>query len=1792
MIIPFIIIVVNFDENGKRNYPLFSELQGLISGAGKEYNPATKKFIDLMNVADSKGLVNGTNIDKLVKHLGDVDKNAIKAAKSIQETGGSIEDFNKAVGGASGGVSKFGLALKSAAINMGAMIAVMAVIKLISVAWDKANVTVQESKDKYNKLAESMQTLNEEYESLSSKDFDKLTSSEKERLSYLKSRIEAEKELLDIQKHNIYREEIGNKFTDQFDKDNQHTKLANAKNYNVGDGKSTGIGSTEGSNIERLIDAYERASASSAKFKKAVSETEKGNYTYLSSFDSILTNSNDYADLTNNLTDAEIKRKQALSDLIVKQDELRADMSTYATEYEHMQEMIKSGLLTETELSDAQNIANQWEEKAIAAQKYLDVLEGIQMTSDISNLGNIYQTIGEKNYFDFSGFDNDTFKSFFQETEEAKNAYEEFVGVINKSPDDIIACTTAFDDLIATWAVGDMEVTNITDGLRQSTIATLENKGVADASTVAEYALAAAKRRTFIESHNAANGITIEVSKLQEEATALGYTEDETYDLIRAVIAFNITQIDVSSDLQQLNALQFALQQVEAAAYGAAHAKTLAELGMSATAGYLMEESSLKSAYRSYTGNLTYAQWKAQWIAKNQNGNKNNDKTPTIKYPPAGTGGGSKGGGSGSGSKSEPYKADINKYKDLEDAIEAVKTEIEHLNQVYDHTDSIEEQIALKDQLIGLYEKEQNALTTLNNARDKEIQENVDKLRKAGFQIDYDPKTDYLHIKNREKLNTLSQDSIKTYEEYIKTADDLNQKNKDSAEEWRKLSYSIQDVVKEISELRHKQYTDAIDDAEHLIELMNKRKDTRGADLNVIITMMNQTLDEWKRLVREGYEANEETIEDLEEAWMKYYDQRLEKEKEILELQKADKDKALSAVLDLIDEQIKGIDDEIKSMKKLNDERKEALDLQKKQADLDKAKSQKTNQVLRKGQGWVYEADEDAVKAAEEALADAKFEKRVNALEKEKEELEEYKNIWQELPDLFEKQQNKLMAEQLIGKNWEKNVLDQRLDVYNKFKDGYIGVQKQIYDITYELDNHMNETYLNMVKRFQEIQQMFAHPTPSTGNTGKSWYVDKDGKAPSQAQVGDTIYTKGGTYRITGKDANGKFTSEKIDSNANTIPEGMWGKEIEKGNSKLTYALGENALSNKDVVDASTQQTEQIKKQLLSTGALDKTLQEGKKVTKEEVEAVLEQCGYVDENSFKLNGNTVAVGDLTTSIYTLVDAINNGVIETENPFEDLNWGSMSGDEKNYVSQLKDAYQTALSQGNTVAANQILKMLQDFKDGNGDAYIQIGKDAYNAATSAFGDVKKSTINSSDRISDLEKQLELSKKSGASKDSIDRLERAIAVEKYGSGTEIYSSGNGYITHNIISSKDEKEMYMTADEIKQKYDYEKGNVNNGYDPEKMAQTIADRIVEAQNDKNSVWGSVFTNDIIGSIVDKVREDDKATLGTLGNKTSTSTKSEGQKKAETLNQSAQDAIKAAQQAYNDAKAKGDTAGMEKAHAEAEAIRLKNGYSGGVDGSKVIATSNKNVTNALNVNKDAISDNSDTVSDASKTVADASKDASKAISQAADKIADSTKSTVNISGGSGSSGGSSGGSKSSGGSGSSSSSKTLSGVVSSNTVDNGAVKVTTATRTDGSTVQTVVDKSSGRVIGSVTTPPKKAKGGLKLPAGTYNVDELGDELIINPKEGRYTELQTGASVIPADVSKRLWEFGANPKEYLDNIGGIRNVASVLSVKAGNGGNIINLDRMELILPNVSNADDFMKVLPSLPSKAVQFATKR
>lgn len=91
-----------------------------------------------------------------------------------------------------------------------------------------------------------------------------------------------------------------------------------------------------------------------------------------------------------------------------------------------------------------------------------------------------------------------------------------------------------------------------------------------------------------------------------------------------------------------------------------------------------------------------------------------------------------------------------------------------------------------------------------------------------------------------------------------------------------------------------------------------------------------------------------------------------------------------------------------------------------------------------------------------------------------------------------------------------------------------------------------------------------------------------------------------------------------------------------------------------------------------------------------------------------------------------------------------------------------------------------------------------------------------------------------------------------------------------------------------------------------------------------------------ITSAVSKVSDSVKSS----SSKSSSSKASSSKSSSSGITQSDTDKINSAKQKYAEAQAKGDTAGMESAHKEAEAIRANYGYSGGTDGSQKISLSN------------------------------------------------------------------------------------------------------------------------------------------------------------------------------------------------------------------------------------------------------------
>lgn len=1855
MIIPSKIGVVNYDQLGNKTFPILDMFKSLSDGG---FSAETKQFVQAMRTAITDGSIAGDDfdIDALAKQLGHVDENVLQVGKDFKSSGGSIEDFNKAVGATIPASKKFGLALQNIAINMGAMFVAMVVIKGAMMIFDKINVTFKEQQEIVDDLKTKISDLKSEYDQLS---VDPSASGEK--LDYLKRQINLQERLLKIEERKLALKDMNQEMPS--------TAEGTTSDTVVHTYSGAGVSSLPQSQVDAyqddLADDLDKLAAIREKIHKAYQDTP---------------------DNTKAIENLEKQESDQLDDLREWQSTLTQKQLDYSDAQQRLKEYIENGTLTgsdaekarkmiddyqaelnklnplvlsvDLELGDASFIdranayldkikqANSMENLGVSEEKYRDIGYGgtlikssdldaiidknkelnasfqegkIKADAYLSGLSNMFAEGGKI----FAAYDQLDFSKVTNESGEWVSHTTDYLEeTVTQLVSQIADCTS---DVTNAFARGEMSVKDYYDSLQASGEAQLQALATTNKLTIGQDGLATATDKSSKEAQNmadsyndlkdqleemditeqlvdvntkyadtlaelgnatediinsdnvknyvaeASNAVASYMQDMRQHCETTGESFQSVVDRMNETLGTSFTEAEwLSADMADTIANQFGstldgvillsdgvavttgqvvssaadkigslltalgdtianfdykltikfegldikwsdvvnrtglhIPKIDSSIDFSGSGKNVQELGTAIkNIGSSMKSEAAKKVFTNIISDFN------NWRAKNNSGKTgttspttpaNTPKTPTSKT----TSSGSKGSGSkGSGSK-DKYTADIDKYKELSDAVENVKDKIDELNDAYDATDNIDEQISLKNVLIGLYKDEQDALEKLNKARDKEISDNVAKLRKQGFKIDYDANTDTLVIKNREYLNKLSQSTIKDTESLIKSTEDLNDKNRESLSTWKELNYKISDVNKAINELKHTQYENNVADQEHLIELLSNRKDAEGMDVSIYKELMNSTFTEWYRLVKQGYQVNKETIQDMEKAWKDYYDKRLESEKEILEKQKESKDNALSAVIDLIDDQIKGIDDEIDAMKKLNDERQEALTLQQRQAAYDKANSQKTNKVLTKDKGWVYKADEDAIREAEQALADARFDKRVSDLEKEREKLEEYKNMWEELPDLFDKQQNRLLAAEQLGANWERNVLDQRLDVYNRFKDGYLGVQQDIKDKTDELEQHLSATYVNMMKVFE---LMYKINTPKNEDHD-SWYVQKNGKAPSQAKKGDFIYTNGGTYRITGKDANGNFTREKVDDVNSHIKENLWGTKLPK---EVVDSVSGITESNQKIVDAADKQVQEDKRQILATQGLNAILGTNGKITNENIMSLL-------ENIISTDDNTKSNGQVAEELRTLANAIANFSLVDEEEEKKITLDNfddklLSDSDRAYIKSLQQAWNDAMAAGNKELADRLHEIANDVRS----KYI----DDYNSA--------------------------MDKMTGKFIDYSD------AVYK--------ESGTYNIGGKNADSEATKKYLDNLKWLKDKATETNPNTGGAWGSKEYIDRL-DRVENIVNNGDGLVGTVY-KDNYGRTYNEIKE--------RGTGTSSNAPSAGSKKTDSLSKSDSAAIKAAQKAYNEAKAKGDTVSMNKAHAEAEAIRNKNGYSGGDDGSKVIASSNKDVSKNLKDNSKNIEKNSDTHEDNTKATEDNTKQLAKGINV-----------NVSVSGGS-----SSGGGRSSGGS---SGSESVSGkkyASVSNSDSKGGY-----TYSKGSDGLIHVKDKSGKTVG------KYAKGGLNLPADIYNVNEKGDEIVLDkPDEGNWIRINTGGSVIPHYAAKNMWEFGANPKMFLSDTLGYDalNMKSQMIYMAGSGETktIVENHFHDMHIHDVKDANEFVQQLSTLPAYAEQHCTSR
>ena len=269
---------------------------------------------------------------------------------------------------------------------------------------------------------------------------------------------------------------------------------------------------------------------------------------------------------------------------------------------------------------------------------------------------------------------------------------------------------------------------------------------------------------------------------------------------------------------------------------------------------------------------------------------------------------------------------------------------------------------------------------------------------------------------------------------------------------------------------------DATKELNKELEETKKKYDTV---IKWITKQYDKKIDSIKKAKDEATDAIEKEIKALEKEKDTILDS-IEKETNALEKEK--------------DARKKYWDERIDALKKANKEQKDALELQEKLDALEKARNTKVK-IYKEGQGFVYDVDQTKVAEAQkelneylsekayedelarlEALRDAEldnyekridalneykdnvqasYEEQIDALKEHKEALEEqydaeiemyenYKQQFEDMVNAYEENQNRLLAQQLTGIDFENDNWMTRLDNLAKFVNEYNKLQQQL----------------------------------------------------------------------------------------------------------------------------------------------------------------------------------------------------------------------------------------------------------------------------------------------------------------------------------------------------------------------------------------------------------------------------------------------------------------------------------------------------------------------------------------------------------------------------------------------------------------------------------------------------------------------------------------------------------------------------------------------------------------------------
>ena len=292
-------------------------------------------------------------------------------------------------------------------------------------------------------------------------------------------------------------------------------------------------------------------------------------------------------------------------------------------------------------------------------------------------------------------------------------------------------------------------------------------------------------------------------------------------------------------------------------------------------------------------------------------------------------------------------------------------------------------------------------------------------------------------------------------------------------EEYRKYE-------KEVYDSRQDLFDDYFHDQEHQIDLLSKQEGTEQERIDIYIGLqekLHKKANEYRAL---GLKEDDELIQDLQNSWWDYQgeidsiledirDKHEEEVDKILEAQEKALEKAveeqekvvdnykisIEAAVRVIDGEIDRLNAQKEALQKANEEKEKAIELEKLQQNLENAKNQKNIRTYDETKGFYWVADQGAIVEAEEELEDFKFQEQLDSIDEQIDAWEAKKEAWNSLTENYENEQDDLIALEVLGADYESEILSGRLDVLTNFADDYISQLEKLKNAQAELNSFL-----------------------------------------------------------------------------------------------------------------------------------------------------------------------------------------------------------------------------------------------------------------------------------------------------------------------------------------------------------------------------------------------------------------------------------------------------------------------------------------------------------------------------------------------------------------------------------------------------------------------------------------------------------------------------------------------------------------------------------------------------------------